>query len=100
MSWIDWILLAAGAVIVWFTVTYFMGNPGFWKLVAKKPDEAYGLFLLSGCLVDEDPLPNARSKYAGPFRFMTSDGGIHVVYIPADQIIDIQKRVAAAITDG
>jgi hypothetical protein len=98
MSWVGWILFAVGAVIVWFTITYFMGNLKFWRLVKDYPDEAYGLFLLSGCLVDEKPHSGTRSKYTGPFRFLTSNGMTHVVYIPAEQIDAIQKRITEAIT--
>lgn len=99
MSWLWWILVAFGAAIAFFTFTYFIGNPNFWRLVKDHPDEAYGLFLLSECLVDKKPPEGTCSEYTGPFMFRTSDGATHVVYIPADKIDHIQKRITDAITD-
>jgi hypothetical protein len=98
MSWLGWVLIPLGGAVAFFIFTYFIGNPKFWRLVKEHPDEAYGLFLLSGCLVDKKPEKGTRSEYTGPFMFCTSDGTTHIVYIPADKIDRIQGQITDAIT--
>jgi hypothetical protein len=65
MSWLGWVLIALGGAVAFFIFTYFIGNPKFWRLVKDHPDEAYGLFLLSGCLVNKKPDKGTRSGYTG-----------------------------------
>jgi hypothetical protein len=100
MGWLEWILVVLGGLVGFLIFNYFMGNPKFWRLVKDNPDAAYGLFLLSGCLVDRKPERGMGGKYTGPFRFLTSDGNTHVVYIQADELDDIQKKIAHAITSN
>jgi hypothetical protein len=54
-------LIVLGGSVAFFVFTYFIGNPKFWRMVKDHPDQAYGLFLLSGCLVDKKPEKGARS---------------------------------------
>lgn len=98
MQWWQIGLLVVLGLIVWQTAAYFLGNPRFWRLVGRHPDLALKLFAIErGCILDGRPLVGSEESYVGPFRWVTSDGTKHLLYIKADEIDGIQARVAQVL---
>jgi hypothetical protein len=95
MQWWQIVGVVVVALLIWQGAMYFLGNPKFWRLVGRNPDLALPLFSIeSGCIVDGVPPAERKKNYVGPFRFMTSDGVMHVVYILRADIAAIQARVS------
>jgi hypothetical protein len=72
----------------------------FWKVVRDNPDSAWFRFVSSAdCFVDETPGPAIRGQYAGPYKFATTDGAEHSVFIFSNTIDEIYIRVARQLLD-
>ncbi len=89
--------LVAGAV---WLISYLMGNPQFWHVAAKYPDQAYDHFMRDSTWIVVSPdasdvdLPAERSQYSGPFTiYVPSLGGkkLHV-YGLAERIEESQSN--------
>jgi hypothetical protein len=58
----------------------------FWQIVNANPDAAWVRLLSNvACIVDENP-GNLKTQYAGPYRFSTTDGVEHSVFVFNDTI--------------
>jgi hypothetical protein len=69
----------------------------FWRIVRANPDAAWVRFVSNAaCFVDEDP---GHGKYAGPYKFATTDGVEHSVYIFNDTIAEVYVKVARYLLD-
>lgn len=54
----------------------------FWEIVQTNPDAAWvRLASHIACFVDEEPGPALRVQYAGPYKFVTTDGVEHSAYM-------------------
>ena len=98
MLW--WILIPLlMAFVVWYVI-YRAGNPSFWKLASKFPDEAFDWSMAEDCWVVLDPSdpnsgpPAPRGGYTGPFLlWIPKLGGKRVkVYGKHDQVEASQER--------
>lgn len=95
-------LLLLGAI---WLITYLSGNPGFWHVAAKYPDEAYEWFSQDpGWIVvhagDPTPrFPGGGSEYVGPFTlYIPQLGNERVkVYALADRLEDSQTAFLASL---
>jgi hypothetical protein len=68
----------------------------FWRLVERQPDEALVLFKgHPDCIVDPPAPP--QSEYTGPFRFTTTEGVGHLVYIERTRIEAVQKMISSRL---
>ncbi len=74
MQSVVWVILAFTSAVVggWYAL-YRAGNPAFWRLVARYPNDAYEWFMAEDCWVVVDPQdpssrePAPRSDFDGPF---------------------------------
>ncbi len=94
------ILIVICAVAVLWYFLYRAGNPGFWKVAAKYPDEAYDWFMSEDCWIVVDPespssqKPEPRGEFTGPFVLWVPKLGDRrvAVYGRHDRIEESQRR--------
>lgn len=98
-----WLYITFGLAVVLLVifVSYFMGNPGFWRLVRRHPDRALHLFRRDeSWLIDTKPPAELRSDYSGPFRLISRNGVTHTLYARADRIDASQAAIQRQLTAG
>ena len=67
----------------------------FWTIVQRNPDAAWCRLITDiSCIVDDDPGQAIRAQYAGPYRFVTTDGAEHTVYIYSPSIKGTYVEIA------
>jgi len=97
-----YIIIAASVA---FGIGYFVWRAKqverrFWKVVRGNPDAAWVRLISSAdCFVDEVPGPAIRQQYAGPYKFLTTDGAEHSVFVFNNTIDQIYIRVARQLLD-
>ena len=98
-------LLIVGAI---WLFSYLGGNPQFWHVAAKYPDEAFDWFMEEPCWVVVEPdgpppsFPEGRSAYSGPFsHFVPKLGNRRVqVFGLADAIEASQHQFLEKLRDS
>lgn len=96
-----WYIVVVGVVLftLWY-ILYRVGNPTFWKLASKCPNEAYDWFMAEDCWVvvdSKDPNscpPELGADYTGPFMLWIPKLGARrvTVYGRNDEIEDSERR--------
>lgn len=103
----DIILWAAGAALILFVISYFMGAPGFWKLTRKYPLEALEMFRSEDCwrIFETKPtggyqLPGGMQAWTGPFTVLDPRSGqLLTVFCRASEIDTSQERFVQKFKD-
>ena len=100
------LVLVAVALIVWWVTRLRSGNPSFWRLAAKYPDQAYDLLVASsswhafvGDLPPEYRQKVPSSSWDGPFKMVVPKLGGQTVYLfgRVPEYEKSQKEIAAIL---
>ena len=90
----EWLIgIAIAAILCWWFI-YRQGNPKFWKLSAKNPDEALHVFETEDCwFVSEVPIDVNKSDVDGSFFHVVPSLGTTVkVYGLVGRYEESQER--------
>lgn len=97
---LGYIVIGGVALFTTWYILYRVGNPTFWKLASKCPNDAYDWFMAEDCwvVVDSEDLnscaPELGGDHTGPFMlWIPKLGGRHVtIYGRNDEIEGSQRR--------